>query len=189
MLAHTRPALVLFVFFTLLTGIVYPFAMTGIAQMIFPGIADGSLVMDGGTVRGSVLIGQTFVKDRYFWPRPSAAGNGYDGDASSGSNLGSTSKKLLDRIAADAQRVKAANGVGRLPPDAVTASGSGLDPEISPAYALMQVGRVARTRNIPEEKVKALVESHVSRPDMGVLGEPRVNVLMLNRALDGMAPG
>jgi K+-transporting ATPase ATPase C chain len=189
MISQLRPALVLFIFFMLLTGIAYPFAMTGVAQLLFPSAANGSLVMDGETVRGSTLIGQKFATDRYFWPRPSAAGSGYDAGASSGANLGPTSKKLLDRIAADAERIKAANDVASLPPDAVTASGSGLDPEISPAYALLQIGRVAHARNVPEDKVRALVEAHVNWPIFGFLGEPRVNVLLLNRALDAVAPG
>jgi potassium-transporting ATPase KdpC subunit len=189
MLSHLRPALVLFIAFMLLTGIAYPFAMTGLAQLLFPSAANGSLTMEGDTVRGSTLIGQNFATDRYFWPRPSAAGSGYDAGASSGANLGPTSKKLLDRIAADVERIKAANGVASLPPDAVTASASGLDPDISPAYALLQINRVARARNLPEDKVKALVEAHARQPILGFLGEARVNVLLLNRALDAMAPG
>lgn len=189
MLSQLRPSLTLFAFFMLLTGIAYPLAMTGVAQALFPDRANGSLVTDNGTVRGSALIGQGFTSDKYFWPRISAAGNGYDAGASSGSNLGSTSKKLLDRIAADAERVKAANGVSTLPPDAVTASASGLDPDISPAYALLQVGRVAKARGLAEDKVRTLMESQVKLPVIGVFGEPRVNVLRLNRALDAMAPG
>jgi K+-transporting ATPase ATPase C chain len=189
MLSQLRPCLVLFVFFTLLTGIAYPLAMTGGAQVLVPSMANGSLVIDNNVVRGSELIGQNFTQDKYFWPRPSAAGQGYDASASSGANLGPTSKKLLDRIAADAERVKAADGAMTLPPDAVTASGSGLDPDISPAYAHIQVGRVAKARNMPEDKVKALVEAQVSRPILGILGEPRVNVLALNRALDALPPG
>jgi K+-transporting ATPase ATPase C chain len=189
MLQQLRPSLVLFAFFMLLTGIAYPFAMTGAAQLLFADKANGSLVTDNGTVRGSSLIGQSFTSDKYFWPRISAAGSGYDASASSGANLGSTSKKLLDRVAADAERVKAANGALTLPPDAVTASASGLDPDISPAYALLQVGRVAKARNLSEDKVKTLVESQVKLPLIGIFGEPRVNVLRLNRALDVLAPG
>lgn len=189
MLSQLRPALTLFIFFMLLTGIAYPFAMTGGAQLLFPAKANGSLVVTDGTVRGSELIGQSFATDRYFWPRISAAGSGYDAGASSGANLGSTSKKLLDRIAADADRVKAADGVQSLPPDAVTASASGLDPEISPAYAALQVARVAKARNVGEDKVRTLVDAHVKWPLLGIFGEPRVNVLALNRALDAMTPG
>ncbi|WP_119389733.1 potassium-transporting ATPase subunit KdpC [Taklimakanibacter lacteus] len=189
MLSQLRPSLILFAFFMLLTGIAYPLAMTGVAQALFPGKANGSLVTDNGTVRGSELIGQSFMSDRYFWPRISAAGNGYDAAASSGANLGSTSKKLLDRIAADAERVKAANGASTLPPDAVTASASGLDPDISPDYALLQVARVAKARNLAEDQVRTLVENQVRNPLLGIFGEPRVNVLALNRALDAMTPG
>ena len=189
MFSQLRPALVLFVVLTLLTGIVYPFAMTGAAQLLFPAQANGSLIIEKDAVRGSELIGQNFTADKYFWPRISAAGNGYDASASSGANLGPTSKKLLDRIAADAERVKAANGANTLPPDAVTASGSGLDPDISPAYALLQAGRVAKARNLTDDQVRTLVESQVKHPVIGIFGEPRVNVLSLNRALDAMAPG
>src|SRR5262249_13866353 len=152
-------------------------------QLMFPARANGSLVTENDAVRGSELIGQSFTQDKYFWPRISAAGNGYDAAASSGANLGSTSNKLLDRIAADAERVKAANGTSTLPPDAVTASGSGLDPDISPAYAALQVARVAKARNFPADKVSALVEAQVKWPVFGIFGEPRVNVLALNRVL------
>ena len=189
MLSQLRPSLVLFAIFMLVTGIAYPLAMTGLAQVLFADQANGSLVIDNGTVRGSHLIGQGFASDKYFWPRISAAGNGYDASASSGGNLGPTSKKLLDRIAADAERVKAANGANTLPPDAVTASGSGLDPDISPAYALLQASRVAKARSLSEDQVRTLVESQVKHPVIGIFGEPRVNVLSLNRALDAMAPG
>ena len=189
MFSQLRPSLTLFIFFMLLTGVAYPFFMTGSAQMLFLAKANGSLVVENNSVRGSELIGQGFATDRYFWPRISAAGSGYDAGASSGANLGPTSKKLLDRIAADAERVKAANGVESLPPDAVTASASGLDPEISPAYALLQIGRVAKARNVGEDKVRTLVDAHVKWPLLGIFGEPRVNVLALNRALDAMVPG
>jgi K+-transporting ATPase ATPase C chain len=189
MLTQLRPALVLLIALMLITGIAYPFAMTGAAQLLFPAQADGSLVTENGTVRGSELIGQSFTEDKYFWPRISAAGQGYDASASSGANLGPTSKKLLERIAADAARLKAADGVSALPPDSVTSSASGLDPDISPAYALIQVGRVAEARNVPADKVKALVEAHAKRPALGIFGEPRVNVLALNRALDALPPG
>lgn len=189
MLSQLRPALVLFVALTLLTGIAYPFAMTGAAQLLFPTQANGSLIIEKDAVRGSELIGQNFTADKYFWPRISAAGAGYDAGASSGANLGPTSKKLLDRIAADAERVKAANGASTLPSDAVTASASGLDPDISPAYASLQVARIAKTRAMAEDKVKALVEAQVKDPVIGIFGEPRVNVLDLNRALDALPPG
>jgi potassium-transporting ATPase KdpC subunit len=189
MLTQLRPALILFIILMLITGIAYPFAMTGAAQLLFPGRAGGSLVTENGTLRGSELIGQSFTQDKYFWPRISAAGAGYDASSSSGANLGPTSRKLLDRIAADAQRVKTADGVSALPPDSVTSSASGLDPDISPAYALIQVGRVAKARNLTEDKVKALVAAHVNNPALGIFGEPRVNVLALNRALDALPLG
>lgn len=189
MFSQLRPALFLFVLLTLVTGIAYPLVLTGVAQVVFPAQANGSLIVADGKVRGSELIGQNFADNRYFWPRISAAGNGYDASASSGANLGPTSKKLMDRIAADATRVKAADGATTLPPDAVTASGSGLDPDISPAYALQQAGRVAKARNLGEDKVKALVESHIDQPMLGIFGEPRVNVLTLNMALDALGPG
>ncbi len=184
MLTQLRPALTVFIVFMLVTGIAYPLAMTGAAQPLFPAMANGSLVIDNNVVRGSALIGQSFTQEKYFWPRISAAGQGYDAAASSGANLGPTSKKLLERIAADAARLQVADGVSTLPADAVTSSASGLDPDISPAYALIQVGRVATARNILEDKVKALVEAHVKNPALGIFGEPRVNVLQLNRALD-----
>jgi len=184
MLAHLRPALIIFALFTLLTGVAYPFAMTGIAQALFPRLASGSMIPKGDGYVGSELIGQANASERYFHPRPSAAGAGYDAAASSGSNLGPTSAKLMERIKADSDAVKTANGVSQLPADAVTASGSGLDPDISPAYALMQVSRVAEVRNLPEDALRQLVEEHIERPVLGFIGEPRVNVLLLNLALD-----
>ncbi|QIG52224.1 potassium-transporting ATPase subunit KdpC [Nordella sp. HKS 07] len=189
MFSQLRPALFLFALLMLITGIAYPLAMTGVAQALFPGKANGSLVVLDGKVRGSALLGQTFADNRYFWPRISAAGSGYDASASSGANLGPTSKKLIERIAADAERIKAADGVQSLPPDAATASASGLDPQISPAYALQQVGRVAKARNLAEERVRGLVESHIYRPVLGIFGEPRVSVLSLNIALDALGAG
>src|SRR4029079_12281847 len=186
MLTQLRPALILFVVLMLVTGIAYPFAATGVAQWLFPREANGSLVADNNVVRGSGLIGQSFAQDKYFWPRISAAGQGYDAAASSGANLGPTSKKLFDRIAVDAARLKAADGVSTLPVDSVTSSASGLDPDISPAYALAQVGRVAKARKVPEDKVKALVEAQAMKPALVIFGELRVNVLSLNRALDAL---
>jgi K+-transporting ATPase ATPase C chain len=175
------------VIMTLLTGIAYPFAMTGIGQLAFHDPANGSLLTEGGKVIGSRLIGQAWTSDKYFWGRPSAAGNGYDASASSGSNLGPTSQKLLDRIKGDAEKLRQADGVtSPLPADAVTASGSGLDPNISPAFALLQVARVAKARGLAEDKVKAVVEAHIESPVAGLFGEPRVNVLLLNLDLDGL---
>ena len=184
MLAHLRPALIIFALITILTGVAYPFAMTGIAQGLFPRLATGSMIPNGDGYVGSELIGQANASDRYFHPRPSAAGTGYDAAASSGSNLGPTSAKLMERLKADSDGVKTANGASQLPADAVTASGSGLDPDISPDYALLQVGRVAKARNLADDELRRVVEEHIERPFLGFIGEPRVNVLLLNLALD-----
>lgn len=176
-----RPAIVMTILFAVLLGIGYPLAMTGIGQAIFPIQANGSLVRDGDRVVGSAVVGQAFTSDRYFQTRPSAAGKGYDGLASSGSNLGPASKALADRVKAD---VATRSVPGQtVPADLVTASASGLDPDLSPEAALYQAARVARVRGLDEMRVRALVESQVSRP---WLGDPHVNVLALNRALDRM---
>ncbi len=182
MLKHVRPALVLLALFTLLTGIVYPLAMTGIGQAAFKRQADGSPIVRDGVVVGSSLIGQTFTRPDYFWGRPSAAGKGYDARSSSGSNFGPSSQALADRIDAEAERY----GVpaGDVPPDLLTASGSGLDPDISPVAARFQVARVAKARGLQEDVVSALIDAHVEAPSLGIIGESRVNVLELNLALD-----
>ncbi|MFT3987895.1 potassium-transporting ATPase subunit KdpC [Aestuariivirga sp.] len=190
MLSHLRPAVSMLAIMTVLTGLAYPLAMIGAAQIISPATANGSIVEADGQAIGSSLIGQAWTSDKYFHGRPSAAGNGYDALASSGSNLGATSQKLKDRMSADIAALRPLFGTANIPADAITASGSGLDPHISPAFALAQVSRVATARGLPEGNVKSLVEAAVERPAAGLLGEPRVNVLLLNIALDRInSPG
>lgn len=184
MLAYFRPAFVLFALFTALTGLAYPLAITALAQIALPYAANGSLLERDGVRIGSRLIGQGFTNDRYFRPRPSSAGEkGYDAMSSSGSNLGPTSKKLAERINADAAALKK-EGAAKIPADAVTASASGLDPHISPEFARLQVARVAAARKVTAEQVQAVVDRHTQRGFLGLVGEPRVNVLELNLALD-----
>jgi K+-transporting ATPase ATPase C chain len=195
---HIRPAIVMTVMMTVITGIVYPLAMTGIAQAVFPYQANGSLIRKDGKVIGSALIGQNFASDRYFHGRPSATTEPdpsdptrtvpvpYAADNSAGSNLGPTSKALVDRVKQDAAKLAAENPNTPIPADLVTTSASGLDPDITPAGALFQVPRVARARNLPEDKLRQMVEGHVSGRLLGIIGEPHVNVLKLNLALDAM---
>jgi len=186
---HTRTAVLMVIVLTVLLGIVYPLAMTGLSQLIFPGQANGSLVRDSaGNVVGSALLGQNFSNPEYFHPRPSAAGtDGYDATSSGGSNLGPTNQKLIDTARDRAAAYREENGLAAeapVPVDAVTASASGLDPDISPANALIQAGRVAKARNLTEDQVRSLVNQNTEGRTLGILGEPRVNVLQLNRALD-----
>lgn len=191
MLSVLRPAATLLALFTLVTGVAYPLAVTGVAQAIFPAQANGSLVEVNGRVVGSSLMGQPFDDPRYFWGRPSATGpSPYNASASTGSNLGPTNPALATAVRERVAALRAADPDQAsipIPVDLVTASGSGLDPHVSPAAALYQVHRVARVRSVPEDRVRALVEAHVEVRTLGVLGEPRVNVLRLNLALDELA--
>jgi K+-transporting ATPase ATPase C chain len=182
MLNQLRPAIVLTLFFAVLTGIAYPLAITGAAQALLPAAANGSQVIRNGALVGSALIGQNWTADKYFHGRPSAAN--YDASTSSGSNLGPSSKTLMGQLADRA----AALGGADIPADLVTASGSGLDPDISPAGALFQVARVAKARGLAEDQLRQLVAANTRGPDLGILGEPRVNVLALNLALDELKP-
>lgn len=185
MLKQIRPAIVMIGLFTLVLGSAYPLAVTGIAQTVFPDQADGSLVRDSdGTVRGSALVGQTFTGAGYLRPRPSAAGHGYDGAASSGSNLGPLNSDLKARVAETAAAIRAEDGVGVIPADAVTASGSGLDPHISPAYARLQAARIARARGVSVDQVQSIIDANTGGAVLGFIGQPYVNVLLANRAMD-----
>jgi potassium-transporting ATPase KdpC subunit len=200
MLREIRPAIVFVVALTLITGVVYPFAMTGLAQLLFPRQAQGSLVERDGKVVGSALIGQEFTSERYFHGRPSATVTPDPNDAtrnvpapynaanSGGSNLGPASKDLAERIQGDVEKLKQENPSAPVPADLVTTSGSGLDPHISPEAALFQAPRVAKARNLPQDRVRQLIAQYTADRLGGLFGEPRVNVLELNLALDGMGP-
>ncbi len=191
MWTQLAPAFRMTLLFTVLTGLVYPGVVTGVCKVLFPYQANGSLVSSHGRVVGSALLGQNFAKPEYFHPRPSAAGSdGYDASSSGASNYGPTNQKLVDRVKADAAKFRKENPqyTGPIPADALTASGSGLDPDISPANALAQTARVAQARGMSLDSAKQLVASHVKGREWGFLGEPRVNVLALNMALDQKAP-
>jgi potassium-transporting ATPase KdpC subunit len=199
MLRLIRPAIVVLVALTLITGVVYPLAMTGIAQMLFPRQAQGSLIERNGVVVGSELVGQVFESDKYFHGRPSATtapdpndstktvAAPYNAANSGGSNLGPSNKALVDRVQGDIDKLKQENPSAAVPADLVTTSASGLDPHISPEAALFQVPRIAKARNLPEDRIRQLVADHTEGRFLGLLGEPRVNVLLLNLALDQLA--
>jgi K+-transporting ATPase ATPase C chain len=185
------PGLRMTIVMSVLTGLIYPGLVTGICQLVFPKQSDGSLIHRDGRVVGSELIGQNFSKPQYFQPRPSAAGSdGYDATASGASNLGPTNKKLIDRVTASVETFRKDNPdyTGPVPADLVTASGSGLDPHLSPASAEAQVPRVAKARGVADDQVRRLVRQFTEARDLGFLGEPRVNVLLLNLALDEQSP-
>jgi len=182
------PAVAMMLILTVITGVIYPFLVTGLSQVLFKSQAQGSLIEKNGEIIGSRLIGQTFTKPGYFHSRPSAAGNGYDSMASGGTNLGSTNKKLLDNVKGAAEALGKENPKASIPVDLVTSSGSGLDPHITPGAAGFQVERVARERGISPEEMRRLVQEHTAGRQFGFLGEPRVNVLELNLALDAIHP-
>lgn len=182
-----RPAIVMLLIFTLLLGLAFPLSITGIAQTVMPAQANGSLIRDNGNIVGSELIGQGFAQDRYFHSRPSAAGDGYDASASSASNLAPGSRDLADRIGNDVAALRLDGLTGAFPVDLVTTSASGLDPHVSPEAAILQIERVAKARGVSADTVRKAVTTATEYPLFGIIGEPRVNVLMLNRQLDRLS--
>jgi K+-transporting ATPase ATPase C chain len=189
MFSQLRPAIVMMALFSLVLGLAYPLAVTGFAQAVFPAQANGSLVRNAdGVVQGSSLIGQPFAEARYLHPRPSAAGDGYNAAGSSGSNLGPLNPDLAERVKSDADAIRAETGATVVPADAVTASGSGLDPDISPAYARLQAPRIATARGLTTAQVQGVIDRNTTGALLGFIGQPRVNVLMTNRALDALTP-
>jgi len=189
MLQHLRPAVVMIALFTLLLGVAYPLAMTGASAVMFPRQAGGSLVEDGaGHVVGSALIGQGFARPEYLHPRASAAGAGYDPTSSGGTQLGPLDPKLVDRVKADAATLRKSAGGLPIPVDAVTTSASGLDPDVSPQNAHLQAARIAAARGVSAADVEALIDARIQAPLLGFVGQPRVNVLGTNRALDARFP-
>ena len=189
MLNQIRPAIVMVALFTLLLGLAYPLAVTGVAQGLFPVQANGSLVRGAdGSILGSALVGQSFTEAGYLRPRPSAASDGYDGSASSGSNLGPLNEDLAARVSESAASIRAEDGAGAIPADAVTTSASGLDPDISPAYARLQAQRIATARGVPVQEVQSVIDQNTHDPLLGFIGQPTVNVLMTNRAIDARFP-
>jgi K+-transporting ATPase ATPase C chain len=189
MMRILRQAIACLLVFTVITGIVYPVVITGVAQLVLPHQANGSLILNNGKVTGSELIGQSFSSPKYFWSRPSATTPiGYNAAGSSGSNLGPLNPVLMENVKSRIEQLKAADTAGKLPVpvDLVTASGSGLDPDISPAAAEYQISRIAKARNIDETKIRELVDKYTRDRQLGILGEPRVNVLELNIALDSL---
>ena len=189
MLSEIRPAIASTVLFTLLLGVAYPLAITGVSKVAFPWQAEGSLIRDkSGQVIGSALIGQNFARPEYLHPRPSAAGMGYDASASSGSNYGPLNSDLAKRIKGDADALRASTGHQQIPDDAITTSGSGLDPDISPEYALLQADRVGKARGVSPDEVRSVISAHVEQPFLGFIGQTHVNVLKTNLDLDAKSP-